>query len=1148
MGIPKFFRWISERYPLCSQLIQESLIPEFDCLYLDMNGIIHNCTHGNSDDVHFRMTEDDQFLSVFYYIEHLFSKIRPKKVFYLAVDGVAPRAKINQQRSRRFRSAKEAAENVKKALDRGEVLPEEEAFDSNCITPGTEFMERLSTQLSYFIAKKVSEDANWRNCRIIVSGHEVPGEGEHKIMDFIRQERSQDGYDPNTRHCLYGLDADLIMLGLVSHDPHFCLLREEVTFGPQKRKKNQANPESQRFYLMHLCILREYLDLEFRNDLMPVLKDKYDLEKIIDDFILMCLFVGNDFLPHLPDLHINEGALPVLYDIYKKVVTKAATSESAVKLFYMNNGGKINYEILYQMLENLAQKEFDQFEEYQADVDFLITKNSGNKKKFAKKITVTEKQKEFVLDMKNFLSDRFANDLTFTFSSADDAIFVEELVKELGMFYGKGTVDGKPSLTVSHKKFGADSEEGNDSTDSDDDDDDEESQLARFRVLRKYEQAAVSNAKLTKSETPTSGPNDENENFVNWRKDYYREKLKFKSDSPESVEELVMQYLLGLQWVMFYYYEGVPSWGWFFPFHYAPKISDLIINRGPSELQQMIDSKLPFDIGKPFLPFEQLMGVLPSLSMKHIPEAFRELMVDVNSPILDFYPLNFELDLNGKKNDWEAVVKIPFIDEVRLLEAMKTKSHMLSNDEKRRNSYGNAWIFSYDASLDYQYPSIVTEKMPPLVHCHCKRNVFDQSRVSNIKKGLLKNVGLGLDQLPGFPTLQTLKWNSQLIRAQVAIFQQESRNPSIMLRLMNQDELNDVETFDLAKKYLGTAVYAAWPFLAEAVVTGVSDRMNTYQLKDVRYPYIMKKIEDPLWKNEQIKVNQNQKPEMFDQRMQRLETQYSKRYGAFINEVEVVFHVCLLKGMKRLDNGALNKNFGDLSDCVQYPYQTLVFSVRKEDPRFIEKPPPTLEEDFPIGTQGFYILDEDKSMYGLPCEVVGYASSKKALNLKITVPRDDPSKQEKIKAVIRSSKDSDKYYSARTVCGMLKLNPLVFSRLTASVFVLFPIAGGDVIERLNLGLGLKFDGKNLKVLGMSRKTANTGWEYSQAAVDLIKEYVTKFPFIIDAMNKKDREAYSLNDLGFTVEQATEELEKVKMWLRLKGIKNLEKVIVIFFRI
>jgi 5'-3' exoribonuclease 1 len=97
-------------------------------------------------------------------------------------------------------------------------------------------MARLSEQLHYFISKKVSDDADWRGVQVIFSGHEVPGEGEHKIMEYIRLSKAQPDYDPNVRHCLYGLDADLIMLGLVTHEPHFALLREEVKFGKQVKR------------------------------------------------------------------------------------------------------------------------------------------------------------------------------------------------------------------------------------------------------------------------------------------------------------------------------------------------------------------------------------------------------------------------------------------------------------------------------------------------------------------------------------------------------------------------------------------------------------------------------------------------------------------------------------------------------------------------------------------------------------------------------------------------------------------------------------------------------------------------------------------------------------------------------------------------
>ena len=81
---------------------------------------------------------------------------------------------------------------------------------------------------SFFIQHKMKEDSSWRGMRVVLSGAETPGEGEHKIMAYIRSAKMQPNYDPNIRHCLYGLDADLIMLALVTHEPHFVLLREEV--------------------------------------------------------------------------------------------------------------------------------------------------------------------------------------------------------------------------------------------------------------------------------------------------------------------------------------------------------------------------------------------------------------------------------------------------------------------------------------------------------------------------------------------------------------------------------------------------------------------------------------------------------------------------------------------------------------------------------------------------------------------------------------------------------------------------------------------------------------------------------------------------------------------------------------------------------
>lgn len=330
MGIAQFFRWFETNFSTTiSKIKTKNRLFEIDNLLVDMNGIIHTSAQKIYKYGEKKTSTCESFLrqrapekttqNVFEDIESsldfLIETVRPRKRLYLAIDGPAPRCKLNQQRQRRFKNGASNTETTK---------PPE--FDPNQISPGTEFMDRLSLYITKYIMEKMKHDPAWKRVEVIFSDDKVPGEGEAKLMSYLRVE-----IKPNERTCIYGNDADLIMLALTSHFDYMYVLRDN-TFG---------NLDYERYILVDIGMSATLIQA-----IMNWGDDNYDERQAINDFVFICFTLGNDFVPHVPSLEIIENGIDKALAVLRNVgrvhghVTEERTprviqfKKEALKLFF----------------------------------------------------------------------------------------------------------------------------------------------------------------------------------------------------------------------------------------------------------------------------------------------------------------------------------------------------------------------------------------------------------------------------------------------------------------------------------------------------------------------------------------------------------------------------------------------------------------------------------------------------------------------------------------------------------------------------------------------------------------------------------------------------------------------------------------------
>ena len=378
MGIPAMFSYIVKNYPSIIKKYSKDIL-KVDNLYLDCNSIIYDAYSKMEFD---KLTENvavSIIKRVIIKIEEYISLINPSKTVIIAFDGVAPVAKLEQQRSRRYKSWYQ--NEISKIIFKKE---KEDVWNTTAITPGTNFMTELNSMVTeHFNTESYSR---LKVDKIFVSGSNKVGEGEHKIFNYIR-------VNPN-KHLtettiIYGLDADLIMLS-INHlpiCPNIYLFRETPHF--IQSIDSSLEPESN--YYLDIPELTNAIISYMNNDRELTLEQQ---KNKVYDYIFLCFFLGNDFLPHFPAINIRTGGVDKMINAYKATIGNTDEYITDGKIINWNNLRKVvlflanleeefiikehrsrNNKERYLLPENTPEEKYKKFEStplYERDIEKFI--------------------------------------------------------------------------------------------------------------------------------------------------------------------------------------------------------------------------------------------------------------------------------------------------------------------------------------------------------------------------------------------------------------------------------------------------------------------------------------------------------------------------------------------------------------------------------------------------------------------------------------------------------------------------------------------------------------------------------------------------------------------------------------------------------
>lgn len=741
MGVPQFFHWLVTHYE--KHLLREDYgdVPP-DYLYLDFNCGIHPAAKQEGIE-----TLDQMYDAVCNYLMKVVKESTPLKMLYIAIDGVAPLAKMKQQRIRRFKVVQDKKELAR--INARHKKTVDDRFDFNMISPGTEFMEKLSMRLKIFIKGEMKR--KFPKLKVMLSDASEPGEGEHKIMAHIR-----DFTQENDRIVVYGLDSDLIFLSLLHYRPNFCLLREKIFFGKSKSSGNKGEEkngggeekggdgEEKKFTFFDIG--------KFREILLAILTPELSRHELMATGLLLA---SNERSSEIPVINIqffddvdHEDTLIESDDdgssngsgVDGKSSQKNSSSNDPNRNLGFNglltswNGGSSNSSLFKSR-------------------DSLLNSNggrsgSGGRPQLLQSAELRRGRMEsseavrLILDYvavcfvlgNDFLP--YLPSLKIKEGGLNRVLECYKMVQEelVGLYLVQGFKLNREFL-MKWLEYIVCYEE----TDLKQHTENREVRVSKFQKSYRYRTAEEYERDLMEFEYIEDKCKDTlRMGFPYWQDKYYRYYVGTSSDN-EILDRWVRNYLEGVLWTLRYYQgnaagfntlgrmsdECCPDWGWQYHFRAGPPASLILSylqNHPEFELDytkisdhaplKQVDGEATFrERNRPVEPYEQLMMILPPQSGALIHPKLLKLMTQVDSPLVYLYPTNFQIDMMRHRYRWECYPILPDLDMeltrrvvglVMSVERMPKIVYIQSANEQEKKKSAEKKISKKESALNFK--------------------------------------------------------------------------------------------------------------------------------------------------------------------------------------------------------------------------------------------------------------------------------------------------------------------------------------------------------------------------------------------------------------------------------------------------------------